>query len=93
MSTLVTFISLLLASIYVVYIVVRPKYKPEVREEQKNLQLLADLKLKAEKFTLDFDRCDFKDSSYMWKLRKIIPIVKLPDYLLVVQLGFLIHLS
>lgn len=77
MSTLIGILGAMATFIYVIYLLIRPKQKtvPIVATESKG-QFTA-LKLNAKSYAVEFDDCEFKDSSYLSEVEQDNPDYRL----------------
>src|SRR5690349_13997037 len=65
MFSLMIYLGLLAFAILVAYLLIRPKYKEIITQPKINQKLLAAFRLNSNKYEVDFDHCEFKDSSYV----------------------------
>ena len=88
MPSLVTLFFLLATVVYVVYLVVKPKYKEPRQEDNRNQQLLAELKSNADNYKLNFDYCSFRDSSYITEVEEDNKEAKIAGLLVGSSIGY-----
>ena len=88
MPSLVTLFFLVATVVYVVYLVVKPKYKAPRQEDDRNQQLLAELKSNADQYKLNFDYCSFRDSSYITEVEEDNKEAKIAGLLVGSTIGY-----
>jgi hypothetical protein len=89
MPSLITLLFLLATVIYVVYLVVKTKHKEPRQEDNRNEQLLAELKSNADVYKLNFDYCTFRDSSYITEVEEDNREAKIAGLLVGSSIGYL----
>jgi hypothetical protein len=88
MSPFLTYLGIFAFASYIVYILLRPKHKLSYTKDQNNQQLLTLFKENANKYNVDFDDCEFKDSSYVSEVEQDNTDYKLAGALVGSPIGF-----
>ena len=70
MFTLASIVSVVGILIYVVYIFLRQKEKAFPKETLESERLFAEVKSNANRYKIEFDNCEFKDSSYITEVQQ-----------------------
>jgi hypothetical protein len=65
MSSFLIYPALFAFIVYILYILLRPKHAPIHSESDENRQRLIALKEHANKYIVEFDNCEFRNSSYI----------------------------
>ena len=65
MSGLTPLLGAIAVAIYAIYLILRPKEKTAPSNVADSPIILTEIKSNANKYAIEFDKCEFKDSSYV----------------------------
>lgn len=70
MSVLIEILVAIATFIYVIYLLLRPKQKTVPMDAIESQRKFTKVKLNAKSYTVEFDNCEFKDSSYLSEVQQ-----------------------
>lgn len=70
MSFLIEILVTVATFIYVIYLLLRPKQKTVPVDITESKKRFTEVKLNARSYTIEFDNCEFKDSSYLSEIQQ-----------------------